>query len=197
MSAIKKGKIELILGPMFSGKTTELLRRLECFLMRKKKAAEGGTPHVFKYAKDTRYTEVSVSTHDKLGQIKWQYPAIPLYTFVGYDDSHIVAGDMVFIDEGQFYDNSVPAFVESLAQRGVSVVISALSGDFKRNPFPAISDLQAKATSHTYLTAICHDCDSDAQFTRKICVRIEDAELVESIGGSDKYEAVCLQHHFW
>jgi thymidine kinase len=174
--------IELWLGPMFGGKTTELFRikeRVEC---------AGKQTVLYKYDKDTRYTSRAMAmTHSRDGR-----EAISLATFHGFEPSY-GADVVIFIDEGQFYADSVPEFAERMSKRGNRVIIAALSGDFKRQPWPAVSRLVALADSIEFLTAVCYGCKSEgAAFTRRITA---DQETLEVIGGADKYHAACRKCH--
>lgn len=172
--------IELLLGPMFGGKTTELFRRMERVEYAKKETI------LYKYDKDTRYTARHMAmTHSRDGR-----EAIPLATFDGFEPNY--GPDVViFIDEGQFYGESVPDFADRMAKRGNRVIISALSSDFRRLPWPAVSRLLALATSVDWLTAVCYNCKCEgASFTKRIA---SDQDTLEVIGGADKYQASCLK----
>lgn len=174
--------IELLLGPMFSGKTTELFRKKERVEYAKK------TTILYKYAKDTRYSNRMAMTHSRDGR-----EAIPLSTFVGHEPTY-GPEVVIFIDEGQFYEESVPDFAQKMASRGNRVVIAALSSNFKREPWPAVSRLLALADVFSHFTAVCYDCGSDsAAFTKRIAS--EDQETLEVIGGADKYHAACRKCH--
>eukprot|EP01133_Synstelium_polycarpum_P005881 gene5881-6803_t len=155
---------------MFSGKTTELIRRIKRFNLANKKCL------LIKYSKDTRYNNgVNDSsllyTHDNA------FPCSELKEA----ESRAADFDVIGIDEGQFFADVVP-FSEQLANQGKTVIVAALDGTFQRRPFGSVLDLVPKAENITKLTAVCMICYKDASFTRRI---VED-DTVELIGGADK-----------
>ncbi|EDR25139.1 thymidine kinase, cytosolic, putative [Entamoeba dispar SAW760] len=174
------GSIQLIIGPMFSGKTTELIRLIRRFKYSKK------TTVVIKYSKDTRYgSEDETMSHDKES---WK--AIPamrlmplLETALGYE--------VIGIDEGQFFPDLIE-FSETCASYGRSVIIAALDGTFQRKPFGQITNLIPLCENVKKLSAICVNCGKKAAFS----LRISTEESIEVIGGADKYCAVCRKCFF-
>jgi thymidine kinase len=166
--------ITLILGEMWSGKTSELIRRID-----RARYAEQPTI-VYKYSNDTRYVGRSalVSSHSSLSR-----EAVPVSSFRDVD---VPTGMVVGIDEGQFIDGLVE-FCEAAADSGCYVIVSALSSDFQRNGFPRITALIPKAEELVRLHAVCFVCKKEASFTK----RIVDGSEVEIIGGKESYMAVC------
>lgn len=172
---MQSGRIELIVGPMFSGKSTELLRRIRRYTVANKKCI------VIKYDKDTRYGSVDLlATHDR-ATIQ-AYPCSCLRQANALAESAHVIG----IDEAQFFPDIV-AFCEEMANKGKIVIIAALDGTFKREAFGDILRLLPLAEHVTKLSAVCVHCHEDAAFTRRLGVETE----IELIGGNEKYEAVC------
>ena len=170
--------ITLIKGPMFSGKTTELMRLI------KREIIAGERVIVYKYVKDDRYgRHFMISSHDNA-----HYPAVPVDSFAGIDPE---PGTVIAIDEGQFIKHLVE-FVEKAAAVGCKVLISALNADYQRKLFENIAELIPKCENHMDLKAICFDCKKDASFTK----RISNETQQEVIGGSDKYKAVCRKCYF-
>ncbi|XP_055337471.1 thymidine kinase, cytosolic-like isoform X2 [Paramacrobiotus metropolitanus] len=171
-----RGSIQLIFGPMFSGKTTELLRRINRYKIAKYKVL------LLKYAKDVRYEENCVSTHDR--------HAVPARNAVMLKEctEECYAYDVIGIDEGQFFPD-ILEFAEHLANCGKTIIVAALDGTFQRGPFGDIVHLVPKAENIVKLSAVCIICNSDAAFTR----RYSAETAVELIGGSDKYMAVCRE----
>jgi len=169
-----KGHIQCIFGPMFSGKSTELLRRIRRYTIANKKCL------VLKYCKDTRYTVEKLSTHD---QIMWR--AIPCAQL---EDAKNLAleYDVIGVDEGQFFPDIV-SFSEAMANQGKVVIVAALDGTFQRKPFGSILDLVPIAEEVTKLNAVCMSCQGEAAFSK----RLGSEQQVELIGGADKYIAVC------
>jgi len=175
----KMGQIQLILGPMFSGKSTELIRRLKRYEIARYSCL------IVKYAKDVRYDCESIATHDqqtlkaistdKLKDLK-----------VNLEDY-----DVIGIDEGQFFPDVVE-FSEDMANKGKTVVIAALDGTFQRKAFAAILELVPLAEHVIKLNAVCMNCFGEGSFTKRISADQE----VEVIGGADKYMATCRSCFF-
>ena len=159
---------------MFSGKTTELFRRI------KRYTAAHENCLVVRYEKDTRYSTNHASTHDR--EMLRATGAASL----GEVAAMVAEYDVIGVDEGQFYPDLVE-MVEQFAAQGKKVVISALDGDFRRKPFGRVLELVPMAESVTKLTAVCTFCHADAPFTR----RITSETAIEVIGGADKYVACC------
>jgi thymidine kinase len=177
-----EGRIELIIGPMFSGKTSELIRRIHrCHFAEQKFIC-------IKYMSDKRYSESLISTHPtKINELKnSQVKAIPTTNL--FDVTNLDKYDVIGIDEGQFFSDIVE-FAEKMADSGKRVIISALDGTFERKPFGKINELIPKCDTVDKLQAICmtKGCRNDAPFTK----RIIDSDEVNIIGGSDIYMSVC------
>eukprot|EP01091_Cochliopodium_minus_P008655 TRINITY_DN1999_c0_g1_i2.p1 TRINITY_DN1999_c0_g1~~TRINITY_DN1999_c0_g1_i2.p1 ORF type:complete len:222 (+),score=50.48 TRINITY_DN1999_c0_g1_i2:61-726(+) len=169
------GEIQLILGPMFAGKTTEMFRRIKRYTAANKHCV------IIKYSSDTRYSLEHASSHDKE-----MLHAIPTSKLSDLNFEDLSQYDVIGIDEGQFYPDLVE-FVDCMADQGKIVIISALDGDFRRKPFGRILELIPKAEKVTKLSAVCCLCYADAGFTK----RLSNEKEVTVIGGSDKYIAVC------
>lgn len=173
-----RGRIELIIGPMFAGKTTELMRRV------KREIHARRSCFVIKYAKDTRYDVQNVSSHDQL-TLRAQASVSSLEEV---QDSW-KEFDVVAVDEGQFFQDLVP-FCNAVANSGRVVMVSALDGDYLRKPFGHICDLIPHCESVEKLTAVCMMCHNQpASFTR----RTVDSAQVELIGGAEMYIAACRE----
>eukprot|EP00049_Salpingoeca_infusionum_P022461 m.6893 g.6893 ORF g.6893 m.6893 type:complete len:235 (-) comp5203_c0_seq1:2360-3064(-) len=169
------GSIHLILGPMFSGKSTELLRRMRRYAMAKYKC------FFVKYANDTRYGD-GIVTHDKQ-----RSDAIACSRLE--DIKQKASGyDVVGIDEGQFFPDILEV-AEELANNGKLVIVAALDGTFQRKPFNNILQLVPRSESVIKLTAVCMMCHTEAAFSKRLGTETE----VEVIGGADKYIAVCRE----
>jgi len=172
------GQIQLILGPMFSGKSTELMRRIKRYQVATRKCL------AVKYAKDKRYSDCDLAAHD--GQTIAAIQAEELQTLLNVADDF----DVIGIDEGQFFPDVVE-FADELANRGKTVVIAALDGDFKRKNFNRILELVPLAEHVVKLNAVCMVCAGDAAFTK----RISKDDRIEVIGGSEMYMATCRECH--
>lgn len=172
--------IHLLLGPMYAGKSTELLRRIRRYQI------GGKTTFLIKYGKDERYNTSGnkLSTHDEI-KIDCDYAT---ETNLMQDTKlidKIKNIEVIGIDEGQFYPDIV-LFAEFCANSGKIIIISGLDSDFKRRPFGQISELISKADSYEKLTAIC-SCGEEAPFTKRITNETESV----IIGGKEMYIAVC------
>eukprot|EP00743_Colponemidia_sp_Colp-15_P008148 GILK01008837.1.p1 GENE.GILK01008837.1~~GILK01008837.1.p1 ORF type:complete len:250 (+),score=42.40 GILK01008837.1:28-777(+) len=174
-SSSDSGHIELIFGPMFSGKTTELIRRIRRYNHAKKKCL------IIKSAKDLRYGDDEAAyTHDK--EKMKAIPAVRLF-----DIEHTAKEyNCIGIDEGQFFPDVVE-FAEQFANQGKTVVVAALDATFERKPFGSVLQLIPLAESVTKLTSVCMICNGEASFTK----RTTSDKQVELIGGSDVYMSVC------
>jgi len=159
---------------MFSGKSTELIRRLKRYRVAQYEVL------IVKYDKDNRYNDGGIATH--CGQSLPAVAAHSLAFLSGKADEY----DVIGIDEGQFFPDIVP-WCEDMANRGKVVVVAALDGTFQRKAFCDILELVPLAEKVTKLVAVCMVCFKDAAFSKRITA--EDS--VEVIGGADKYMAVC------
>ena len=172
----KSGEIQVIYGPMFSGKSTELLRRIRRFRVRNDSC-------VLLKTKDNRYIDDDdkVVTHDQHNFLE----ALSCdYLFEKFEE--VKHFDVIGIDEGQFFKDIIP-FSEALANSGKIVIVACLDSDFRREPFGSICELIAKAEKITKLSSICHYCKDDAAFS----ARITSETAIKVIGGRDKYRPVC------
>ncbi|XP_033976294.1 thymidine kinase, cytosolic isoform X1 [Trematomus bernacchii] len=169
-----RGQIQVIFGPMFSGKSTELMRRVRRFQIAQYNCL------VIKYAKDTRYSDKGMATHDKNTM-----EAVPA-NILGDLRPQALQACVIGIDEGQFFSDTVE-FCEEMANLGKIVIVAALDGTFQRKPFGNILNLIPLAESVVKLHAVCMQCYKEAAYTK----RIGEEKEVEVIGGTDKYQAVC------
>jgi len=172
------GKIILILGSMFSSKTSTLINYARRYKLAKKKIV------LIKYSNDTRYSVNDICSHDS-NSIQATFSCATLsHLLVNETVTH---SDVVLIDEGQFFVD-LPKVADTLANQGKTVFISALNGTFKRDEFPVISQLIPKVEKIIHLKAICVVCGEDAHFTKR---KDETNDVSELIGGEDLYEARC------
>jgi thymidine kinase len=160
---------------MYSGKTTELLRRYHRYQIAKKRCL------LVKFALDTRYHENLLCTHDQ--------NRIEAVSCSRLSELKSVDYDAIFIDEIQFYPDAVE-FSERMANNGIIIHASGLNGTYSRTPFQTISDLIAVADNIDFLTAVCMICRKDTGcYTEKISNDTDNRPI--QIGGIDKYIAVC------
>ncbi|XP_040001402.1 thymidine kinase, cytosolic [Xiphias gladius] len=169
-----RGQIQVIFGPMFSGKSTELMRRVRRFQIAQYNCL------VIKYVKDARYSETGMATHDR-----YTMDAVPANS-LGEVRSLALKACVIGIDEGQFFPDTVQ-FCEEMANLGKTIIVAALDGTFQRKPFGNILNLVPLAESVVKLNAVCMQCYKEAAYTK----RIGEEKEVEVIGGAEKYQAVC------
>jgi thymidine kinase len=173
-----QGWVEVICGPMFSGKSEELIRRITRYQIARVPV------QTFKPMLDVRYADTEVVSHSSL-----KVDAIPVETaeelLRAIDDSTQVIG----IDEGQFFDVGLVDVVEHLAATGKQVVIAGLDTDYLRRPFEPIPTLCDRAEYVTKMLAVCHKCGGPGMYTQRI---VQSSDLVV-LGAQGAYEARCRQ----
>ena len=162
-SAKKAGSIEVICGSMFSGKTEELIRRLKRAKFAKQNV------QIFKPCIDVRYSEDEVVSHDS-HSINSTPISSPAKMLEISEDVQVVG-----IDEAQFFDESIIEVVQTLANRGVRVIIAGLDTDFLGKPFGPMPALMAVAEDIQKVHAICVRCGSPANHSHRLS---KSAELV-------------------
>ncbi|REG88492.1 thymidine kinase [Algoriphagus antarcticus] len=174
-SSGNKGQIEVICGSMFSGKTEELIRRLNRARIAKQKV------EIFKPSIDKRYDENDVVSHNE-NSIR--------STPVNFaDDILLLSGDcdVVGIDEVQFFDEQIVTVAQKLAGQGKRVILAGLDMDFEGKPFEPMPKLMAIAEYVTKVNAICMKCGDLAAFS----FRLSDAKEKVVLGEKESYEARC------
>ena len=174
------GSIEVVCGPMFSGKTEELIRRVKRAQIARQKV------QIFKPAIDNRYHETEVVSHSSLS-----IEATPVNSSVEilqkvYDSTRVVG-----IDEVQFFDDSISIVVEKLARRGIRVIMAGLDQDYMGKSFGPMANLLAIADNVTKIQAICTVCGAPASKTFRKDPKNTSQVLV---GETDLYEARCRAH---
>ena len=171
----KPGRIEVICGCMFSGKTEELIRRIRRAQIAKMSVI------VFKPLIDSRYSNTQIVSHNKI--------KIDSYCVKSSNEIINYSGDFdVFgIDEAQFFDKNILKVCKKLAEIGKRVIIAGLDKDYKGNPFGYIPQLMCEADYLDKLRAICVQCSNSASYTKRITKEIDQVV----IGELDKYEARC------
>jgi thymidine kinase len=174
-SAKKAGSIEVICGSMFSGKTEELIRRMKRAQFAKQKV------EIYKPCIDIRYSEDQVVSHDS--------HSIPSTPIDSPASMLLLSSDVevVGIDEAQFFDDTLVDVVQTLANRGIRVIIAGLDTDFMGKPFGPMPALMAVAEDIQKVHAICVKCGSPANHARRLVA--SDALVV--LGEKDEYEPLC------
>jgi thymidine kinase len=174
------GNVEVICGPMFSGKTEELIRRVRRAQIARQKV------QIFKPAIDNRYHETNVVSHSSL-----EIAATPVIDAIDilkklYDSTRIVA-----IDEIQFFDHSIIKIVKKLARRGVRVICAGLDQDYRGSSFGPMPELLAISDDVCKVQAICTVCGAGATKTYR---KPSDNTEQVLVGEADLYEARCRTH---
>ena len=171
-----RGHIETIFGPMFSGKSTELHRRV-----RRYKLAHG-TCLVINFFEDNRYSSKEVSvTHDKCTMDAKKLKMLSELSKEDLKNHHVIG-----VDEGQFFPDLIEC-VDKWANMGKIVIVAALDSTFDRKPFGRVIELVPISESVDKLTAICVECKENAAFT----FRTNTSHAVQLIGGEELYKPVC------
>jgi thymidine kinase len=176
-----EGKIVLILGPMFSGKSTRLIGLIRKYTYKAKKTI------MIKYFADNRYSEKSeVVTHDLM-----KYDSINCKNLRDHFEK-LKQYDVIGIDEGQFFPDLVEVCQE-LALMKKTIIVAALNGDFRMEPFPVVANLIPRADKIKLLNAFCFKCHKDAKFTLRI---VQSNETV-LIGAGEAYKPACRECHIF
>ncbi|MDI6602235.1 MAG: thymidine kinase [Thermoanaerobacteraceae bacterium] len=186
------GKLEVIRGCMFSGKTEELIRRLH----RLKYAKQ--TYLLFKPAIDNRYEEAHVVSHNgfKL-QARPIEDSEDILEDVLRQEAEGNHYDVIGVDEVQFLDRGIIEVSRTLIHKGYRVILAGLDTDFRGEPFGPMGELLAIADEDERLYAICSVCGQPAIMTQRIIngepAHWDDPTIL--VGGTDRYEARCREHH--
>ncbi|WCJ37423.1 Thymidine kinase [Euphorbia peplus] len=177
------GEIHVILGPMFAGKTTALLRRVNS------EAKNGRNVAMIKSSKDNRYAIDSVVSHDGLRFPCWALPDLnSFHNKLGHDAYDKI--DVIGIDEAQFFEDLYDFCCKAVEIDGKTVIVAGLDGDYLRRSFGSVLGIIPLADTVTKLTARCELCGKRAFFT----LRKTEETQTELIAGADVYMPVCRQH---
>lgn len=178
------GEVHIIIGPMFAGKSTALLRRV------KSESNNGRIIAMIKSSKDTRYATDAVVTHDGVKFPCWALPDLSSFKH-SYGLEAYEKLDVIGIDEAQFFDDLYDFCCNAADVDGKTVIVAGLDGDYLRRSFGSVLDVVPLADTITKLTARCELCGKRAFFT----LRKTHDSRTELIGGSDVYMPVCRQHY--
>jgi len=171
-----QGWIEVITGPMFSGKSEELIRRVTRY-----RIARVPT-QTFKPVLDTRYADTAVVSHSNMSTDA-QPVADSKELLHEVEDRTVVVG----IDEAQFFDQGLVEVAALLAGAGKKLIVAGLDLDYLGRPFEPVPALMLRAEYVTKSLAVCHRCGGPGLFTQRV---VESDELVV-LGAVDAYEARC------
>lgn len=179
------GWIEVIAGPMFSGKSEELIRRVTRALIARQRV------QVFKPVIDDRYEKRAVASH--MGRMLEAQPVADVTALVAAlePDTQVVA-----VDEAQFFDADLVMLVDRLADRGKRVILAGLDLDFRGEPFGPMAGLITRAEVVEKLTAICR-CGQAATRTQRLIAgqpaHVDDPVVL--VGAAESYEPRCRACH--
>lgn len=174
---MRRGRIEVICGSMFSGKTEELIRRMKRAIFARQKV------EIFKPSLDTRYSEEDIVSHEgnSIPSTPIDSSASILLMSQGYD--------VIGIDEAQFFDPHIVDVCNQLANQGIRVIVAGLDLDFKGKPFGPMPDLLAIADEVSKVHAICVRCGALAYVSH----RLVDVDKQVLLGEKLEYEPLCRE----
>ncbi|WP_114907611.1 thymidine kinase [Ornithinimicrobium murale] len=181
------GHVEVICGPMFAGKSEELLRRV------RRARLAGLDVEVINHDLDERHGTGQVAAHSGARlEARTASDVAGLRRVLGDRSPDIVA-----IDEAQFFGPDLVGVVDELAARGATVIVAGLSVTFDGRPFEPLPTLMATAEIVTRLTAVCSVCGAEASFHQRTDPRTAHDALTtaaEHVGGTETYQARCRHH---
>ena len=174
---MRRGRVEVICGSMFSGKTEELIRRMKRAKFARQKV------EIFKPTIDVRYSEEEVVSHEGKSILSTPVDSSASILLMGQES------DVVGIDEAQFFDEHIVEVCNELANRGIRVIVAGLDLDFKGNPFGPMPALCAIADEVTKVHAICVRCGALAYVSHRIVAGEKQVLLGEKM----EYEPLCRE----
>ncbi len=175
----KSGWIEIICGPMFSGKSEELIKRLRRAQIAKRRV------QIFKHGIDVRYDATSIVSHSQM--------SLPGVAISDVNEILQLVDDrteLVAIDEAQFFSEDIVSVTNKLANQGKRIIVAGLDLDYKGNPFGPMPKLMCAAEYVSKQLAVCMSCGDPANFTQRLT---SDTEQVV-VGALETYEARCRLH---
>lgn len=183
---MEAGRLHVIAGPMFAGKTEELLRRV------RRARLAGLRAEVFGHRLDDRGGGDRLSTHTGGGAAAHMLEHADQLLGATSEDPP----DMVAVDEAQFFGTSLVPVVQQLLESGIRVEVAGLCVTYDGGPFEPLPTLMATAEEVVKLTAVCSLCGADAAFHTRLREDASDplAATVAQIGGSESYQARCRSH---
>ena len=172
--------IDVITGPMFSGKTGELIRRVKAYEVAGLKCI------AFKPEIESRNEDENngIATHDRKDAIKAVMESNPIDIARKASDYDVIA-----IDEAQFFEPYLYLVLKALQEADKIVIVSGLDLDYEMEPFTTMANIMAIAQKIDKYTAVCNDCRQPAQYSK----RVSEEKGRVLIGGDDKYAANCLK----
>lgn len=182
------GRIQLYLGPMYGGKTTELIAALHRYAIQRYRVC------YINNVLDSRGEEFS--THNKLldsGSLtSHRIDTYKRSAFLKSDYDTFVQYDVIGIDEAQFYDATIVDFCLEMRKREKIIVVAGLTSNFKQQQFGHLFTLLIHASSVVLVKAVCHICSKRTKNEAIYTLRISDEEEEVVIGSGDKYVSCCV-----
>lgn len=175
----KTGWIEVISGPMFSGKSEELIKRIRRAQIARRRV------QIFKHGIDARYDATSIVSHSQQS-----LPGIAVTDVADILDLVDDRTELVAIDEGQFFGPEIVDVANRLANQGKRVIVAGLDLDYRCRPFGPMPQLMCSAEYVSKQLAICMVCGDPANFTQ----RLTKATAQVVVGAAETYEARCRRH---
>ncbi len=175
----KTGWLEVISGPMFSGKSEELIKRIRRAQIAKRRA------QIFKHGIDARYDATNIVSHSQQSM-----PGIAVSQAADILALVDDRTELVAIDEGQFFDDGIVEVASRLANQGKRVIVAGLDLDYRGHAFGPMPTLLCHAEYVTKQLAICMACGDPANFTQRLTGSTD--QIV--VGASETYEARCRRH---
>jgi thymidine kinase len=176
----KTGWIEVICGPMFSGKSEELIRRLRRAEIARQRV------QIFKHVIDARYDSDNIVSHSRQS-----LPSVAVSAAADILARIDDRTELVAIDEAQFFDAELVAVCDRLANQGKRIIVAGLDLDYRGVPFGPMPHLICRAEYVTKQLAICMVCGDPAGFTQRLTPSRDQIQ----VGATGMYEARC-RHHF-
>ena len=172
------GRLEVVHGSMFGGKTEHIIARL------RQEQSKGRTVKAFKHAIDNRYDPDHLVTHreDRFDALRVPDAASITEPCEG--------ADIVAIDEGHFFKSALVPVVRTLLERGLTVIIAGITHDSWGRPFESIPQLVEMADEEVVIQAPCRVCGEPSPFTQ----RMTAVNTLHMVGGLDDYEPRCAKH---
>ncbi|MBI4174289.1 MAG: thymidine kinase [Candidatus Aenigmarchaeota archaeon] len=192
MNDFHKGSLEVVCGPMFSGKSEELIRRMKRVQISGKKFV------IFKPAIDDRYDANYIVSHDqrKLDAVRTGIDKAAIQKICEIIDAE--DPEVIGFDEGNFYDPSIIGPIGEWVGKGKRVIVAGLDTDFRGETFGPMGELLAKADYVDKIKAICMRCKSrEAVMTQRLVngAPAKRSDPLIQVGGFDGYEARCRECH--
>lgn len=175
----KSGWIEVICGPMFSGKSEELIKRIRRAQIAKRRV------QIFKHGIDARYDATNIVSHSQQSLPGTAVEKVA--DILGLVDDRT---ELVAIDEAQFFEDEIVSVTNKLANLGKRVIVAGLDLDYRGVPFGPMPQLICSAEYVTKQLAICMECGDPANFTQRL-TQSRDQIVV---GAAETYEARCRRH---